>query len=281
MPSSYEKHIHPYPQFPVIFHSSLLEEVQETGYLHWHEDIELLYCTEGSGVVISDTARIFLHAGDIAVVNSNCLHSVYSEGRCRYHCLIPDNSLFRELDLPVGEAPLRQLVQDDEARRWFDLIVKEMEEKRTHYQSAVRVAILNLFLLLFRYHRAMAEEAPIRQNNRLEMVKSAIAYIRRAYTWDITVDDICRHVGFSKYYVCHAFKEITGQTIVSYINFLRCNHARSLLAMGRFNIGQCAEQSGFHNLSYFSKTYKKQMGVLPSIENRKAPTKELELPPDC
>lgn len=35
------------------------------------------------------------------------------------------------------------------------------------------------------------------------------------------------------------------------------------------NVGESAEHSGFSNLSYFAKTYKKYMGELPSQAERK------------
>ena len=63
-------------------------------------------------------------------------------------------------------------------------------------------------------------------------------------------------------YKRQVFKEVTRRTPVDYINFIRCNYARNLLLSGRYNVSESAEMSGFKNLSYFSKTYKKYMGCL-------------------
>lgn len=38
--------------------------------------------------------------------------------------------------------------------------------------------------------------------------------MRKNYANDLNVDSISNHFGFSKYYFCHIFKEITGITIV-------------------------------------------------------------------
>ena len=84
------------------------------------------------------------------------------------------------------------------------------------------------------------------------------------------MDSVCRETGFSKSYICHTFKEVTGQTVLDYVNFLRCNHARSLLASGKYNVGESALQSGFSNLSYFSRTYRRIMGELPSVRRDQA-----------
>lgn len=270
MPSSYEAHRHPDPQLPVLFHLDTVLRQPDAGFLHWHEAIELLFCVEGEGVVIADAERLNLREGELAVVNSNRLHCIYSAGLCRYYCLIASPSLFGGLDLPSGEAPLRTLVRDERIGRLFDSIAEEMREQNPYYRSAVRAAILSLYLLLYRdYPGEFVQEPGKRANNRLGMVKEAVAVLQRRYTQELTMDDICREVGFSKYYLSHAFKEVTGQTIVGYLNFLRCRNARSLLATGQYNIGESAEQSGFHNLSYFTRTYKMQMGELPSDSIRR------------
>lgn len=48
-----------------------------------------------------------------------------------------------------------------------------------------------------------------------------------------------------------------------------CVIYRKLLVSGRYNVGESAEHSGFSNLSFFAKTYKKYMGELPSQAERK------------
>jgi AraC-like DNA-binding protein len=58
----------------------------------------------------------------------------------------------------------------------------------------------------------------------------------------------------------------TGKTLVEYINIVRCEHARELLSSGSFNVGESAEQCGFQDISYFSRIYKKYIGILPSEE---------------
>lgn len=267
MPSIYESHNHPDPTFPVIFHLDSISFPTPANYLHWHENIEMLYCVEGNGTLTADSDRISFGAGDLAVINSDRLHSIYTEDSCRYYCLIADHSLFDGLGLPIGETPLRAVIRDSTVQGWFDTIVEEMLTRRPFYRESVRAAILSLYVHLYRHYTAEnSDPAGKRPNNRVQMVKSAIAFLRRHYTEDLTVDQVCSSIGFSKYYLCHAFKEITGRTIISYINFLRCQNARGLLASGQYNISESAAQSGFHNLSYFSRIYKREMGELPSAK---------------
>lgn len=88
--------------------------------------------------------------------------------------------------------------------------------------------------------------------------------MRKNYANDLNVDSISNHFGFSKYYFCHIFKEITGITIVKMLNYIRCEEAKRMLKSDNFNISEVALACGFNNLSYFTKTYKNIMGKLPS-----------------
>lgn len=49
-----------------------------------------------------------------------------------------------------------------------------------------------------------------------------------------------------------------------FLNMTRCTHARDLLLSGGTCVAECALRCGFQHLSYFTKTYKRYMGELPS-----------------
>lgn len=260
----YELHTHGEPDFPIIFHLNWLLR-KDRFLMHWHENIELLYFCEGSSRVICDTVSVEAEPGSLAVVNSGALHLIEAlSPACEYYCLIIDEDFCNEFSLPIAETALCNITHDAEATGHFDNIIREMEHKSPYYKPAVKAESIALLARLFRI-TAESGTAPVpSRSRRLEMVRRAISYLRRHYTEELTVDDICRYIGFSKYYFCRAFREITGKTAVDYLNHLRCDHARRLIASGQCNVSESAEQSGFHNLSYFSKTYKRQFGVLPS-----------------
>ena len=50
----------------------------------------------------------------------------------------------------------------------------------------------------------------------------------------------------------------------SYIIFLRIKYACDLLKSQMYNVTEISELCGFSNVYYFSKCFKKQMGVPPS-----------------
>lgn len=254
------------PSFPILFHlDTCFPYLPVTSSAHWHENIEVLYFIEGEGIVYSGTTEFPAHVGDIVVINPNVLHCIESvTEQCRYYCLIVDRSLYEEFGLPVSNMLFKEIVRDSTAQGYYDKIIREWADRGPFYKPAVKLAALQLLLHLSRYHLDFTNDGETVQSKRLTMVKDAIGYIRAHFREELTIDDICEAIGFSKYYFCRVFKEVTRRTPVDYINFIRCSYAKNLLLSGRYNVSESAEMSGFKNLSYFSKTYKKYMGTLPS-----------------
>lgn len=268
MPTTvYENHLHPDPGFPIIFHWNVRQRALRDDILHWHEGLELLYFTEGEGTVVCNAEQQLVRAGQMAAVNSDMLHEIFAVSEeCRYSCLILDKALCDGFGLPISRTVFRPVAEDGRIAVLFERIAREMEEKRTYYKAAVKAAAMELLLLLFREYTVEAETDSAAGSRRLEWVKEALAYIRTHYREELSIDGICGRIGISKYYFCRVFREITGRTVVEHINFIRCSMARRMLLSGRYNVSESAEQCGFRNLSYFTRTYKRQFGELPSAK---------------
>ena len=59
------------------------------------------------------------------------------------------------------------------------------------------------------------------------------------------------------------FHECVGMSPIEYRNDLRLSHARSWLQSGEYNVSEVCYQSGFSNLSFFIRAYKKKYGHTP------------------
>ena len=59
------------------------------------------------------------------------------------------------------------------------------------------------------------------------------------------------------------FREYMGQSPLDHRNDLRLHHARLKLQSGVYNVSETAELSGFSNLSFFIRLYKKKYGHTP------------------
>lgn len=62
------------------------------------------------------------------------------------------------------------------------------------------------------------------------------------------------------------FREYTNKSPIEYRNDLRLNNAKALLQSGEYNVSEAAEITGFSNLSFFIRLYKKKYGYTPKNE---------------
>ena len=260
------------PELPVIFHLDTTWPGRPFN-IHWQDSLEMLYMVEGEAEVSSDTLRQVIRTGEIAVINSGHSHEIRAlTPVTRYYCLLAERELCEQLGAPVGQVRFCLRVSDAMAREYFDRIVDEMLTRSAYYKPAVRADLGGLLVHLCRHWVERKEFDGERKDKRLDMVKAAISYIQLHLSEELSVEQISAAAGFSKYYFCRGFKEITGRTVVDHINYTRCCYARRLLLSGKCNVSESAELSGFSNLSYFAKTYKKYMGELPSkVERREEP----------
>lgn len=72
--------------------------------------------------------------------------------------------------------------------------------------------------------------------------------------------------GISEPTLRRLFLEYTGRSPVDYRNDLRLQNARIKLQSGEYNVSEAAESSGFSNLSFFIRLYKKKYGHTPKKE---------------
>ncbi|MGM0414128.1 MAG: helix-turn-helix domain-containing protein [Bacillota bacterium] len=98
-----------------------------------------------------------------------------------------------------------------------------------------------------------------------EEIQSALDYIRNNYHRDITLEEISKKVGLSKYYFSHLFSNEIGENFSSYLSQYRLNRASQLLLDNRKeNISEIAYKAGFNDPNYFARAFKEKFDLSPS-----------------
>ncbi len=81
----------------------------------------------------------------------------------------------------------------------------------------------------------------------------------------LSLGDVAEHVNLSSSYFGRLFKSISGTSHNVFLNNVRLEKARQLLAETTDAEVKICEKVGFNNISYFSTLYKKKYGVPPSV----------------
>ncbi|AEI41013.1 response regulator [Paenibacillus mucilaginosus] len=104
------------------------------------------------------------------------------------------------------------------------------------------------------------------------IVSQALQYLGANYTRNISLQDVADHVAVSRNYFSELFKKVTGQNFIDHLIHLRLEHACGLLRTTTLRVYEVAELSGFNDVKYFSKAFKKVMKVSPADYREKRPS---------
>lgn len=99
-------------------------------------------------------------------------------------------------------------------------------------------------------------------------VRDAIVYIDRMYGRDISVDDIAECIGLSASRLHTIFKAETDMGVHAYLDRVRMERAKVLLADSNERISRVARRVGFQDAGYFSKRFKRAVGISPGEYRR-------------
>lgn len=89
------------------------------------------------------------------------------------------------------------------------------------------------------------------------------AYIKEHLTEKLSLDQAAEQVYLSKSYFCRIIKDELGCTFTEYVNRLRIERSKALLRGTGMPIAEVACAVGFDDQSYFTRIFKKQIGIAP------------------
>lgn len=105
----------------------------------------------------------------------------------------------------------------------------------------------------------------LKKGDKSKYVLEAIDYINEHYNDPgISVGSIAQHLGISEGHLSHTFKKETDYTLLNYLTRCRIRKSMELLRDCRLKIYEVAEMVGYKDITYFSSTFKKVVGVSPS-----------------
>ncbi len=288
---TYENHEKYTEQFPFIFHRDIIKgkapedesaivfkdgerHYYAAGRVNWHKNIEILFFFDGEGELHAGNKIYTTRKNEVYVINSNDLHNVSSEDYTGYYCLIVDRNFCLQNNCPVDTLCFSNERPDDKTLvDMFSDIVSAFSSSGSLRTLRIKSSVLRLLTELSLRHAVESQKKTVSDKNTLP-IKAALQYIEENLTAKLTLSDVASAAGMSKYYFAGAFRRAVGCTCIEYINEMRCHMAKSLLAKGECTVGEVCYLCGFENLSYFSRTFFRYTGMLPSECRRREGKKD-------
>lgn len=95
-------------------------------------------------------------------------------------------------------------------------------------------------------------------------VKEALKYIGERFTEDLSLDEVSEYVGVTPQHFSKLFKEETGNNYMEYLTRLRIDAAKDHLKDGEMTVKEIGYLVGYHDPNYFSRVFKKTVGISPT-----------------
>lgn len=248
--------------------------------LHWHDEMELVVIKKGQGNVSVDFDKHLVHSGDIVMICPGCLHAIEQDASYKMEyeniifkpellssgandlCMLQYMKPLLDGTLPVEHflTPAHEVFESlSNCIRQIDLVCAD---QTTGWQLAVKSALFYFFFLLI--SERQKKTVSISHNSKsLEKMKTVLKYVEEHYTEKLTIDDMAKLTFYSKSHFMKFFKVNMGTGFTEYLNDYRLTMAARLLKSSDESILMIAEESGFDNLSYFNRIFKRKYGVSP------------------
>lgn len=170
-------------------------------------------------------------------------------------------------DLGMDSAhPIFQNGQGEALREVVLRMLKQnsfFQEHQYHLQSL----LYEFFAVLARNVQQM--EGIARGEKESIYVQQAVAFIRNNFSRGIGVADIAGHVCISRSYLYKLFEEYLGVSPKEFLTQFRITRSKDLLTVTDLSVEGVAMSCGYGDAMVYSKTFKRIMGVPPSVYRKK------------
>ncbi|MFC4809406.1 AraC family transcriptional regulator [Paenibacillus sp. GCM10023250] len=259
----------------------------ETIPSHTHDFIELVFVVEGSAVHEMSGHAYRLAAGDVFVIEPNVYHSYVCAADREtvvYNVLFDAAFLRREMEvlqqMPsfinffylvpflrknhafVPYHPL-QPAQKVHIQSHLQAVFEEFAQRRDGYQLVIKTRFIECLVWLSRYHQENREAGLRPSVSDRDWMDSIVHYVDRHYYQPLTLQQLSRLSGMSVSSFTAKFKEAAGMSLLDYKHTVQIRHASTLLRTTDKKVLDIAHETGFGDISFFNRVFRKHTGCSP------------------
>ena len=244
--------------------------------IHWHDEFEIIYVKSGFLTVSISGENYIGKPGDAFVVSPGNLHFMGSQtGNVDYFTFLfplkyisfrTDDILDDKLLEPLnsGHLIISPEIEDtvkEQCEQLVEIYGAKKEESQSKITAQIKTKIILLQFILHMWENGFIIENDKSGRNTVE--KEMISYIQQSFTGEISLKEFGEQFHLSEKYVSQYFKEHFHITLSKYVTYLRLEHAKQLLQNSDIPVTEVAMLSGYQNVSYFIRSFKKTYGVSP------------------
>ena len=259
------------------FRILLTPKLNDIFYWHFHPEIEIVYVEADRGIRhIGDHISTY-EQSDLALIGSYIPHLNFDYGvkttvetvviQLRENFINDGFQQFPEFNdiIALFERVKSGIAFYGETKKKVGARLKSISNLNKFDQF---VELINIFQYLSKSTefikldvRSITSKSILKQQDRmLEIYR----HVEENFKEKIDTSIIANKTNLSVPAFCRYFKRTTKLTYTDFVNQYRITHAKKCLLQGT-NVSEACFESGFENLSYFNRIFKKVTGVSPSV----------------
>jgi len=233
--------------------------------LHSHPFCEILFVLTGVGDVWIDEKKYSVKKGDIIIYNPYTEHRESTSGEEGIEL-----AFFGITDFQVGKLPQDYLIdvhvspvihsQESEAQLnfYFRTLADEVYENEQYSDITARYLARLILIRILRL--ANISEAKLIPNAMFTRIHQ---YLSQNFAKIDSMEQICKELNISKYYLSQVFREYMGTPPMHYVTLKRITYAKKLLQETNLTATAIGEECGYKDHVLFFKAFKKLEGMTP------------------
>jgi len=254
---------------------------QEPFGLHAHEFSEIVIITGGRGLHVTGEDSWQLGTGDVFVIGGSRPHDYLNMDRLRLINVLFDQVALamRLRDLPslAGYHALFHLEPAWRKRHQFNSrlrvsaaemleatrLVDQLEHELQHRECGFQFVATSIFMQLVGHLSRCYGRTENADSKSLLRIAETISHLETHFARTVPLDELVQIAGMSRRSFLRAFESAMGCSPIAHLIQLRINRAMELLRTTNHSITEIAYDVGFNDSNYFSRQFRKSMGMTP------------------
>ena len=231
-----------------------------------HDDHLLMYCLHGKGELHVNNTTSQIVAGDIVLLPKGVSHRYKASKNHPWtiywvHFSGSDCDSFLDYLAIEKHNYIISLGVHSRLVTSFEYI---LECRQTNYDTASFINVANMLRQMLS-HIALIGTVSIRQHAKHQLDLELVHSLMEASVHEkLELDTLAKEVNLSKFHFIKKYRELTGSTPVNHFIHLKIKRACDLLDITNKSIKEVSYAIGYEDAYYFSRIFKKVMGISPS-----------------
>lgn len=245
---------------------------------YFTDEYEIYYLLDGEGELFIEKETYYIKKGSLVLINNSQLHKMsFAKGTLYDRVMIQIKEEDYHPLFTINEKDTKTFSHfinscngiyelNKEEQLFVEAIlcdmVEEINKSYSGYQWMVNIKLIELFIFIVR--RKSAEILIDKTvSSRHQKVQEIAEYIICNFSNEQTLEQLADQFLINKNSLSRMFKEVTGFTVIEYINLQRMKKARELLIDKSISITEIAMLLGYESITYFGRIFKRYMGTTP------------------